>query len=57
MAYIFEHRPVRLTHILRDAPAQIARAWRRHRTERILEGLSHDQRKDIGFPTLDRPAR
>ncbi|WP_018240088.1 hypothetical protein [Ensifer sp. BR816] len=28
-------------------------AWKRHRNERILENLSYDTLKDIGFPAVD----
>lgn len=28
-------------------------AWKRHRNERVLENLSYDTLKDIGFPTVD----
>ncbi|MBP2238279.1 uncharacterized protein YjiS (DUF1127 family) [Sinorhizobium kostiense] len=28
-------------------------AWKRHRNERVLENLSYDTLKDIGFPSVD----
>ena len=28
-------------------------SWQRHRAERVLEGLSYDTLKDIGFPSAD----
>ncbi|AFL52805.1 uncharacterized protein YjiS (DUF1127 family) [Sinorhizobium fredii] len=28
-------------------------AWKRHRNERILENLSYDTLKDIGYPSVD----
>lgn len=39
-------RVARLTRRLQDA-------WTRSRTERALEGLPFDMRKDIGWPTSD----
>lgn len=67
MAIALEHRPVRrasgtrhtgsLSHSLRDAFERIVSAWRRYRTERELEGLSFDQRKDIGFRSWDKTTR
>jgi uncharacterized protein YjiS (DUF1127 family) len=67
MAIALEHRPVRrasgtrhtgsLSHPLRDALERIVSAWRRYRTERELEGLSFDQRKDIGFRSWDKTTR
>lgn len=29
-------------------------AWKRYRAERVLEGLSYDTLKDIGFPSAER---
>ncbi len=67
MAMALQHRPVRraagtpdtgsLIHPLRALSARIAAAWRRYRVERELEGLSYDQRKDIGFRSSDKPTR
>jgi uncharacterized protein YjiS (DUF1127 family) len=67
MAIALEHRPVRrasgtrhtgsLSHPFRDAFERIVSAWRRYRTERELEGLSFDQRKDIGFRSWDKTTR
>ncbi|ABR60624.1 hypothetical protein GOC91_23470 [Sinorhizobium medicae] len=31
-------------------------AWKRHRNERVLENLSYDTLKDIGFPSVDDAA-
>ncbi len=39
-------RVARLTRRLQDA-------WKRHRTERALEGMPFDLRKDIGWPATD----
>lgn len=67
MAIVLEHRPVRraagthdtgsLVHLLRDVSARIVSAWQRYRIERELEGLSYDQRKDIGFRSWDKTTR
>lgn len=67
MAIALEHRPVRrafgtrhagnLSRPVRDAFERIVSAWRRYRTERELEGLSFDQRKDIGFRSWDKTTR
>ncbi len=67
MAIALEHRPVRRaagTHdigssarLVRDLAARIVSAWQRHRVERELEGLSYDQRKDIGFRSPDKTTR
>lgn len=35
-------------------PVRAVASWRRHRAERILESLSYDTLKDIGFPSVDR---
>ncbi|MBN9031295.1 MAG: hypothetical protein BGO05_19090 [Rhizobiales bacterium 63-7] len=42
-------RVARLTRRLQDA-------WTRNRTERALEGLPFDMRKDIGWPASDSDA-
>ena len=67
MAIALDHRPVRrasatrhagaLSHPLRDGFERIVSAWRRYRNERALEGLSFDQRKDIGFRSWDKTTR
>ena len=63
MAIALEHRPVRraaagsFTRLVQDGLARIASAWRRYRAERELEGLSYDQRKDIGFRSWDKTTR
>ena len=67
MAIALEHRPVRRasgarhtgtpSRPLREAFERIVSAWRRYRTERELEGLSFDQRKDIGFRSWDKTTR
>lgn len=38
-----------LAHVAFAPAASAYRAWRRHRTERLLEGLPMDIRKDIGY--------
>lgn len=35
------------------AITRLTDAWRRRQTERMLEGLDPDIRKDIGWPTTD----
>ena len=67
MAIALEHRPVRraagaqetgsLTHHVLSIFARIASAWQRYRVQRELEGLSYDQRKDIGFRAWDKTTR
>ena len=67
MAIALEHRPVRRasstrhagspSHLLYDVFDRIVSAWRRYRVERELEGLSFDQRKDIGFRSWDKNTR
>lgn len=67
MAIALEHRPVRraagaqetgsLTHHVQSVFARIASAWQRYRVQRELEGLSYDQRKDIGFRAWDKTTR
>ena len=64
MAIALEHRPVRravpagsFTRLVQDSLARIASAWRRYRVQRELEGLSYDQRKDIGFRAWDKNTR
>ncbi|WP_145925902.1 hypothetical protein [Shinella sp. HZN7] len=67
MALALEHRPVRHasrtrhagspSHPLRDTFERIVSAWRRYRIARELEGLSFDQRKDIGFRSSDKTTR
>lgn len=67
MAIALEHRPVRraagtrdtgtLAHLLHDVSARIVSAWQRYRVQRELEGLSYDQRKDIGFRSWDKTTR
>ena len=64
MAIALEHRPVRraapagsFTRLVQDGIARIASAWRRYRVQRELEGLSYDQRKDIGFRAWDKTTR
>lgn len=37
-----------------DLRARAVGAWRRHRAERALEGLSFEALKDIGYPAADR---
>lgn len=66
MAIALQHSPVRcaagsreagpLVRLLQGLPARTVRAWRRRRAARELEGLSYDQRKDIGFRSSDRAA-
>lgn len=67
MAIALEHRPVRraagardagsLSHLVREFSARIVSAWQRRRVERELEGMSYDQRKDIGFRSFDKNTR
>jgi hypothetical protein len=67
MAIALEHRPLRRapgirhagtpSHPARDFFGRIVSAWRRYRVERELEGLSFDQRKDIGFRSWDKTTR
>ena len=67
MALALEHRAVRRASITRHADSpphrlydifdRIVSAWRRYRVERELEGLSFDQRKDIGFRSWDKTTR
>ncbi|MFT2212609.1 hypothetical protein [Rhizobium giardinii] len=33
--------------------ARAVASWQRHRAERVLESLSYDTLKDIGFPSVD----
>lgn len=33
--------------------ARVVASWQRHRAERVLESLSYDTLKDIGFPSID----
>jgi uncharacterized protein YjiS (DUF1127 family) len=33
--------------------ARAVASWQRHRAERVLESLSYDTLKDIGFPSID----
>ncbi|MBW9062301.1 hypothetical protein JNB71_03120 [Rhizobium herbae] len=33
--------------------ARAIASWQRHRAERVLESLSYDTLKDIGFPSVD----
>ena len=67
MAIALEHRPIpraagtpdagslpRLVHAVSE---RIVSAWRRYRVQRELEGLSYDQRKDIGFRAWDKTTR
>ena len=67
MAIALEHRPVRralstrdsgsLIRLLRDVAERVVSAWQRHRTERELESMPYDLRKDIGFRAADRTTR
>ena len=64
MAIALEHRPVRraagaagLTRLVQATVARIVSAWRRYRAQREIEGLSYDQRKDIGFRAWDKTTR
>lgn len=67
MAIALEHRPIRratgardagsLSHLVREFSARIISAWQRRRVERELEGLSYDQRKDIGYRSFDKNTR
>ncbi|MEW9614995.1 hypothetical protein AB3G45_14320 [Shinella sp. S4-D37] len=67
MAIALQHRPLRRapgirhagtpSHSARDLFGRIVSAWRRYRIERELEGLSFDQRKDIGFRSWDKTTR
>lgn len=67
MAIALEHRPVRgaagtrdagsLSHLILERFERIVSAWQRHRAERELEGMSYDQRKDIGYRSSDKSTR
>ena len=67
MAIALEHRPIRraagardagsLSHLVREFSTRIISAWQRRRVERELEGLSYDQRKDIGYRSFDKNTR
>jgi hypothetical protein len=67
MAIALEHRPVRrasstpytgsFAHLFHDVFGRAVSAWQRYRIERELEGLSFDQRKDIGFRSSDKTTR
>lgn len=67
MAMALEHRPIPRAAGTRDAGSlprlvhtvseRIVSAWRRYRTERELESLSFDLRKDIGFRSSDKTTR
>ncbi|KQV34641.1 MULTISPECIES: hypothetical protein [unclassified Rhizobium] len=48
--------PVRLSSVFHGVSGisrRMIASWRRHRTERALEGLPFDTLKDIGFPSAD----
>ncbi|WP_411036625.1 hypothetical protein [Shinella sp. BYT-45] len=67
MAIALEHRPVRHaagsrgtgspSRLLHHVFGRIVSAWRRHRAEREIEGMSYDLRKDIGFRSWDKTTR
>ncbi len=39
--------------IVTDGIAEVRASWRRRKTAEMLEGLSPELRKDIGWPTSD----
>ncbi len=39
--------------IVTDGIAEVRASWRRRKSARMLEGLSPELRKDIGWPTSD----
>jgi hypothetical protein len=54
------HLPARAssaTHVskLSTFAERVIESWNRRKTERMLEGLPVDIRKDIGWPTSDQP--
>lgn len=67
MAIAFEHHPDRhaagsrsaggFTRLLNGLSSRALSAWRAYRVERELESMSYDQRKDIGFRSLDNATR
>jgi hypothetical protein len=50
------HSPDHSHHLISDALhslLHLRQSWSRHRTERLLESLPAEIRKDIGWPTAD----
>jgi uncharacterized protein YjiS (DUF1127 family) len=46
-------RHLSLVSSLAGLRARAVASWQRHRAERVLESLSYDTLKDIGFPSVD----
>ena len=67
MAIALEHRPIRraagtrdagsLSHLVQTVSERITSAWQRYRTERELESMPFDLRKDIGFRSSNKTTR